>query len=615
MNLSASTPAKPRRRRARAALAVAALVLAFPLLAWLLDGLWVKPAIQHFVMAHAGRRFEFSAFHLRFEGSLDPTIEFEDIDIENAPWGSPRPLVRARRIAATISWRSLVSGGMTIVPMLVLEDGQVDLERQADGLRNWRLGHPLNRGPSTVRVLALDARNTTLHTVHGGIGLEGDATITPLAAARTLPQRPELTMTKSLVFSGRYEGRAFDGATAIGEIIRFGETKQRFAIDGHARMSGLRLEARGTTTDLHSADDLDLDTRLASEGAGDLWPLPLRAGLARVRPFAANAHLTKSGPAWSLTGLEATFGHRSRAAGELRVVDDPAGRQPRRVQASVRDALLDVADLGALGGPETSPGATARTPPDDPLELAKLRAYDAVVEVRDVRFANSERGLAQSLALHATLERGVLKLDALDLGAADGHVTGTLRFDASKPEAELALALQARGLRLEQLSEKLAASHGLEGRLDGRANLHAQGRTPHALARAVGGTIEASLAPGASVTQRLDAKLGLDGAEWLRTLFDRSARVPVECATLALEVAHGVGATRRFAFETARTALAGRASVDFANQTLDATLMPARKGPTLLSLDRSLHASGPWSDVHVALAPPVADAVPDRCPR
>jgi hypothetical protein len=615
MNPPATPPAAPRRRLARIVLAAAALVLALPALAWLLDGLWVKPAIQHYVMMHAGRRFDFRAFHLRFAGSLDPTIEFEDIEVENAPWARRQPLLRARRIAATIAWRSLVSGGMTIVPMLVLEDGQVDLERAADGRRNWRLGHPEYRGPATVRVLALDARNSTLHSVHGGIALEGDATIAPLAAARNLPRRPGPALTKSLVFSGSYEGHRFDGATAIGTIIRFGETTERFPIDGQARMSGLRLEVQGTATDLHAAGELDVDARLASEGAGDLWPLPLRAGLARARPLVARAHVVHSGAAWSVTDLEAAFGRGSRVAGELRVVDDPAGRKPRQVRANVREALLDVGDLRALGGPETSPGATARTPPDDPLALDKLRAYDAVVEVRNARFANSERALAQSIALQATLQGGVLEVDALDFGTAGGHVTGRLRLDAAQPEAGLALALQARGLRLEQLSEKLAASHGLEGRLDGRATLRSQGRTPHALVRAVSGTIEATLAPGASVTRRLDAKLGLDGGEWLRALFDRSERVPVECAAIVLEVAHGIGTTRRFAFETAQTALGGRGRVDFADQTLDLSLMPARKRPTLLSLDRSLHASGPWSDLHVALAPPIADAAPDRCPR
>ena len=615
MKLPAVPSAPKRHRLARAALVAAAIVLALPVLAWATAGLWAKPAIRHYVMSHSGRRFDVDTMSLRFAGSLDPTVEFRGLEIQNAPWAAPRPLIRAKRVAATFDWRSLFGRAPTVVTLLVLEDAQVDLERQADGLRNWRLGHPEDRGPPRVRVAALDARDSTLFSAHRGIGLEGEASIAALAAARPLAEAPALPLTRRLSFHGRYQGRPFDGATDVSDVLTFGLTAQRFAFDGHARMSGLRVDAHGLATDLHAAGDADFDARLASDGDGDLWPLPLREGLARVRPLAASAHVVRAGATWTLTGVQLALGRHSRAAGELRVVDDPQGRERRQVQATVRDALLDVADLRALGGPATGTGATARTPPDEALALEKLRAYDAVVDVRDARFANSERALVQSLALHASLAQGVLKVDALDLGAAGGHVTGTLEFDASRPDGRLALALQARGLRLEQLSEKLAATHGLEGALEGRANLRAQGRSPHALVRDAAGTMALSLAPGASVTQRVDAKLGLDGGEWLRTLFDRSGRVPVECASLTLDVSRGVATSRRLAFETARTALAGHGSLDLADQTLDAELMPIRKERALLALDRSLHASGSWNAIHVALGPPLTGATADPCPR
>ena len=38
---------------------------------------------------------------------------------------------------------------------MVLRDGEVDLERRADGLRNWRLGHPDYRGPGRFKVLSI----------------------------------------------------------------------------------------------------------------------------------------------------------------------------------------------------------------------------------------------------------------------------------------------------------------------------------------------------------------------------------------------------------------------------------------------------------------------------
>jgi hypothetical protein len=563
-------------------------------------------------MSHSGRRFEFERLRLRLDGSLDPTVEFTGLAIENAPWAAPRPLVRARRLAATFGWRSLLRPGEVLVTRLELEGAEVDLERQADGLRNWRLGHPDDRGPPRVRIAALDARDSTLTTVHRGIGLAGEASIAALAPSRV--GAGALPLTKRLVFHGDFRGLPFAGEAAVSDVLAFGVDGRRFAFDGAARMDGLRLEGRGTTDDIHALGELDADARLSSDGPGALWPLPLREALARVRPFAASAHVVRTGSAWTFAGLEAALGRGTRLAGELRLRDDPRRAGRRALQATVREGLVEVADLRAMGGPSTGPGAAARALPDDPLVLAKLRGFDGTLALRGLRFAGSERGIAQSLALDAALADGVLELGSLDFGLAGGHLAGRLRLDATGEAARLALSLQARGLRLEQLSARLAATHGLEGRLEGRAELHAQGRSPHALARSAAGRLEFALAPGASVSGRLEAKLGLDGEAWLRALFDGSRRVPLACAALGLDVEHGVATVRRFAFQTARTALAGRGTIDLAEETLDARLMPVRKDAAVLALDRSLHAAGPWQDVRVTLAPPLEDAKPASCP-
>jgi uncharacterized protein involved in outer membrane biogenesis len=123
-----------------------------------------------------------------------------------------------------------------------------------------------------------------------------------------------------------------------------------------------------------------------------------------------------------------------------------------------------------------------------------------------------------------------------------------------------------------------------------------------------------SLADGASVSKRLDAKLGLNGGEWLRSLFDKSARVPVQCGSVTLALARGVATSRRFLFETSDTALAGGGSLDLVDESLEVTLTPAHKKVALLSLDKSIHAAGSWHDVKVSLTPST-DAVPERCAR
>jgi uncharacterized protein involved in outer membrane biogenesis len=494
------------------------------------------------------------------------------------------------------------------------------MERQADGLRNWRLGHPDDRGPPRVQVLALDARNSRLHTIHRGIGLEMDAQSTPLPAAQALPRHADLPLTRRLQFKGTFKEHAFDGGADVSDVLTFGATPQDFALRGVAHLGGWRVEATGVANDVHALADVDCDLRISTEAAGSLWPLP--EALARVRPLVAQGHLTKNDTSWTGADVHLHASRRTTLVADLAFIGATKSDTPRRsLQATLHDAVIDVDDLSLLRG-KTPPGEKATTPnarPDEdhalstkPLELARLREFDADIDLKNARFTGAERGIAQTLRGRAVLKDGVLELRGLDMGLAGGHVSGGLRADASRTPAEISLDLTVRALRLDQLSSTLAGNGGLIGAVDGRATLKARGDSPRALVDGASGTVSAALAAGATVSRRMDAKLGLDGGGWLRSLFDKSARVPVVCGALTLNVDRGVATSRRFVFETADTALAGRGSANLADETLDATLTPAHKKVALLALDKAIHAEGSWHDVKISLKPPTDDA-PARC--
>ncbi len=614
-----SEPSRRLRPRSRTGGVVLGVLLAGVALAWTFDWNWCRPLLKHYVESHSGRSFDCADLQVRFDG-LDPTITLRGVRIQNAPWAaSKEPFLVAGRVSATISWRTLWDE-LIIMRMVVLEDAQIDMERQADGLRNWRLGHPDDRGPPHVRVLALDARNSRLHTIHRGIGLEMDARSTPLPAAQVLPGHADLPLTRRVQFKGTFREHAFEGTADVSDVLTFGATPQRFALRGTGRLGALRLEAAGLSNDAHALADIDLDAQVFADGAGSPWPLP--EALARVRPLAAQGHVAKHDTAWTGTNVRLRAGRQTTLAADLAFTGSTRSGTPRRhLQATLRDAVIDVDDLSALRG-KTPPGEKPASPderPDadyalstKPLALAPLREFDAEVDLANARFVGAERGMAQSLRGRATLRAGVLELRGLDLGLAGGHVTGGLRADASRTPAEVALDVTARALRLDQLSSTLAANGGLIGAVDGRATLRMRGDSMHALVAGASGSVTASLVEGATVSRRLDAKLGLDGGEWLRSLFDKSARVPVVCATLALDVERGVATSRRLVFETADTALAARGSANLADETVDVTLTPAHKKLALLALDKAIHAAGSWNDIRITLKPP-ADTAPARC--
>jgi uncharacterized protein involved in outer membrane biogenesis len=608
----------PRSLAGRLVLGVLAASVVF---LWAFDWTWCRPLIRHYVMSKSGRSVAFDDLQVHWRHGLDPTIELRGLTIQNAPWAASKaPFIHAGHIAATLSWRSLGSD-MLVIRLIELEDAQLDMERQADGIRNWRITHPDDRGPPHIQVLALRARRSQLHTIHRGIDLEMDVSTTPLAAAEAFAGHPDLPLTQQLAFKGRFRDDAFDGEAQVSDVLSFGGSEPSFSLRTRAHSGSVTLEASGLSNDVHALGDLDCDFRLSAAAAGSAKPLPEPLG--RLRPLLAQGHVAKTGDTLRGTDVRLRAGRQTSLVADVAFTRNSRSDTPRRtLKATLRDAVIDLDDISLLRG-KTPPGEKtlpAMRPDADhalstqPLPFERLRQFDADVDLRDARFTGSERGLAQTLRAHATLAGGVLRVSALDLGVGDGHVRGTLEIDAAQPPAKLALELDAHGLRIDQLSATLAANGALTGALDGHANVTMRGESSRALVAGARGSVTLALADGASVSKRLDAKLGLNGGEWLRTLFDKSARVPVQCASVTLALERGGAPPRRFVFETPDTALAAQGSLDLVDERVDAMLTPVHKKLALLSLDKSIHAEGSWHAVKIALTAP-ADVEPLRCAR
>jgi len=609
-----AAPGAWRRLCARQARLAAALLAALALLLFVhvFDWTWCRPLIRHYVLAHSGRAIEFDELRVRVDRSLNPSLDLRGLRIQNAPWATARvPLIRAGRLSATFALRSLWSD-KTIVTRIELEDAQVDLERQADGLRNWRLAHPDDRGPARVRVLALAATRSSLHVDHRGIGLEADAWTQPLPRVQSLPGHPELALTQRVVFHGRLPGGSFDGDAAVGDVLPLVAASEPVAVSGSGRWGSLRIAGSGLTNDLLAPGEFDLALQLsaAASAGGATWPLP--EALARMRPLAARAQVSRHAGAWSVTALQARAGRGTTLAGELRLVDAGDGGGRGHFQASLHEVVVDLDDLWARTDGASAGDPSSSALPPTALATARLREFDGEADLGRVRFTGGAPFGLQGLHAKVSLRDGVLQLRDLDLGIGDGHVTGTLRLDAARAPSALTLDLTAHGLQLARLWPALARGDSVDGAIDGRATLRASGESTRAWASSADGLVSVSLAAPASVSRRLDARLSLDGSAWLRSLFDSAGRVPVLCASLVMQVDHGQASSRSLAFETERTALAGHARVNLVDESFDLSLVPRRKTRSVLALERTIHASGPWRAPHVALEPARAEA-PVRC--
>jgi uncharacterized protein involved in outer membrane biogenesis len=142
--------------------------------------------------------------------------------------------------------------------------------------------------------------------------------------------------------------------------------------------------------------------------------------------------------------------------------------------------------------------------------------------------------------------------------------------------------------------------------------MHSQGWSIAALVGAASGSLSAALI-NATISNRLDAQLGLNGAGLLRALFAGAKRVPVHCAIVAIDFVRGEGKTRHLAFETEGTALVGSGSVSLAHESFDAVVMPQPRRGSLFVLNKAIHASGSFRAANVELVDPLERSAPDSC--
>jgi uncharacterized protein involved in outer membrane biogenesis len=528
-------------RRRGIGLAALALVVTL-VLAW--DWTWFRPLIQNHVRERSGREVSFDKLHIGLDGALSPRVAFTGLRVQNAPWAAKKtPLITAGEIAFTLQWASLFEDKL-VVTHLRLVDADVDMERQTDGLRNWRLTRPDDKGPGRIKVLTLEALRSRIHVIHAGVGLEFDGAATPLATMQTLAKHPELPLQTSIVFSGSLAGTPFEGVAATGPVLSFVDSAMPFGLRGKVRAAGVDLAAEGIVADMMALGRIDVDVRA-------------RLG-------------------------------RSDAAGHLVVHRDAAADARPALRASLTSERIDVQDFA-----RSTPAARAASAAPRGASPAghRLRSFDAEVDWRVSTLAVPSFIALRDARVQASLAQGVLTVQRADIKLAGGSVAGQGRFDASGEQPTLALTASASGVHLDAFAARWPQAGQLGGELDAQLAWQARGDSPTALMRTGTGMLAASLAH-ASIPAALDAKLALDGAGVVAALFRRGDRVAVHCGSVQIEFKNGKGTTRQLHVDTERVALAGHGRVDLGDENFELLLTPHLHRSALFALQKSVQVAG-----------------------
>jgi hypothetical protein len=596
---SSRAPAARRwPRRAGRVLVVAAALLLVVLAShpW-----WLGRAASRYLTSTAGRPVHFDSVRLGLASTGAALVRLRGVRIANAPWAdASRPFAVFEEVEFEFTGRR--DEGRWVVGRIGLKNGEVHLERRPDGLRNWRLRDPENRGPGRFWFLVLEAERTALTFTHPGVDLVLRARSRPDdAPAEVGGQGPALP--NRVDFEGSFRGVDFRGSTATDKAISLLKSGRWFPIRGHAEVEGVRIELDGRAADLLREPRLEAGMSMHGKS------------LAKLGPWIGDRH---SGPRAFRVGGRLTFapGRLALAGGTAKLgVTDLAGdvewsrtEQRHAVRADLRSESADLADLAWLAGraPDARRAASAARPalvaasaiPASPARPAsappgagRAAGWDASLSYAARRLHVADIKVVQSLALKATLARSRLDVSSFDLGIGGGHATGQAGVDLAPaiPSGEARLAW--RGVRLESLLPAQDEARRVAGVLQGRATLAAKGSSADALLASASGNATLRLSDGA-IASMLDAKMGLQVGKVVRTMLSGNEPLPLPCAAAVIELAAGKARIRSLVLDSANTRTLGSGTIDLRQRTLDLVLTPEAKRPGLLDLGRSIRLSG-----------------------
>ncbi len=607
-----------RPRFGRAPTILLGVLVALAVVCVLFDWDWLRPALVHYLAKKSSR--EIRVEHLGMTGlfTLEPTVTLRGVYIENAPWADTKqPMAVAGEASFTFSIRS-VFDDLTVISRIVLKDTDVDMEKQADGLRNWRLRAPEDRGPPKIKVLSLEAYRSKLRFVDRAPDRDFDIRFTssePVDA--TAKSRAGKPLVNRIDAVGVYRGARFSAQTLTGAALTFRDTGVFFPVRGSATAGGTRLDLDGEVADIIVRPQLDATVRIAGPTLEQLHPFVLLRPAAS-RPYRFEARVQRTQTEYKFTALHGRIGETDLAGDashELMGERD----QWRANLASAAANLRDLESLAGIHGPARPEAAPAdRLFPRQPINAAALRAQDMSLRLDAKKLTAPGMPAVEGLRFKAELHAGVLEFSAFDLAVAGGHVLGQAALDVRGDVPHAQAGLRLAGLRLERLFTRLPSDAQSAGPLHGTLNLEGSGGSLAAILGAASGKVDVAI-DGGSISNKLDAKLSLNLGKMAALLFKGDQRIPIYCAAAGFDFKSGIGRARILLVETEQTRIEGVGAVNLREEKQDFELVPRPKSPGLFTLGSSIHVGGtfkhPAVDFHKGRAGAPAIASTAHCPR
>jgi uncharacterized protein involved in outer membrane biogenesis len=525
----------------------------------------LKSVLLGAIAARTGREIRVDGeFSVRLF-ALHPQVTAHQVYIGNPPWMPHGAFLEAQNLTLELDWH--LGTPLLTVRSLDMEQATLRLLRNATGAANWQLHEGGGgRGPPPLRHLGASELKIELHDERRHLDFRGAVSAGDIAGP--IPQRVRIQGV------GQLNGHP---ATVIleGEPLALAQRGQPYHFTLDERSEGTHLSGQGALDDPF---DLRYLSGTFTTNGPDLKDLYFLVGvsLPDTGSFEFSGKLSRRLDHFVYSDLKATSG-KSDMGGTL-TIEVSAGHA--KLTGELTSGVLRLQDLGARAAgrapPQSGPG-----PPDTPLPLSGIRRGDVRIHYRARTLEIGNHALAPASAL-IVLDGGVLSVENLSAGLAQGTISGSGHLDAHRDLPRGELELQASQLQLGQL--RSAAAQGappLDGALSARVRLSGTGKSLKELSASASGMLSAALPHGVMRASIADLiSLDVSGALGLALRHDSEA--DIRCAVASFEARDGVARLDSFVLDTDAALITASGEVNLNTQALDLSVRGRPKKPALV---------------------------------
>lgn len=567
-----------------------------------------------------------------------PVLIARDVEVGNPDWATTGPtMAQAQAVRFQLDPFGL---GRHVVRLadLTIVDGQLVLERQADGSNNWTFGDddPAADGAGwQVKLDRLMLQDASLRVLD--MSRELDVTV------RVDTSDADQEYGTRWSAQGHYHGVEVSGEGQLGHVLALQNLDQPFPVQGVLHVGATSLEAQGTVTRAQGVAALDVVLELSGPTMADLYPI-LGLALPNTPPYTTSGrlrgNLDKEHGTWVYEDFTGTVGD-SDLGGNLKY----ERREPRPLlTATLHSDLLRFEDLGPLIGapaPESSEAKDGETPDGDtppssgqgqqdaadgqltesveqpdgkalPVEDADSNVWavmDADVTFEGRRIESTVELPLDDVRAHVFLDDSVLRFEPLDFGVAGGNFESEIVLDGNADPIQASLEARASGLQLSKLFPGVESMDAALGSVYGNATLDSRGDSVAELMAHASGELNAVVSRG-TVSRFLLEAAGLNVANMVFVKLFGDEQVTVQCLAAAFKIQDGLMDTRTFILETEDAVVTVAGTINLATEVMDLDIHPENKSLRIFTLRSPLYVAGTFKnpDIGVQTGPVAARA-------